>query len=192
MKISGWRVEFRPMELQFTDFENSAFCAFVILLTQAIRQFDFNFLMPLSKVDENLQRAQKMNSCLDEKFFFRKNIDDNDECQLVEMSLDEIMNGTDDFKGLVPLVEDYVLTVIETLDSLTSCKLKQFLKLIKLRAQGALMTPAAYIRSFVTQHPAYKHDSIVNEEINYDLLWRVHLISKGEVDCPELLFKLNC
>lgn len=187
------------MELQITDFENSAFCAFIILLTQAIRQFNLNFLMPISKVDVNMQRAQTVNSCLDGKFYFRKNIEvgagegENDLDELVEMSIDQIMNGTSEFRGLIPIVEDYVFGLIgDTLDSLTSCKIKQFLKLIRLRAQGALMTPAAYIRSFVTRHPAYKHDSVVNEEINYDLLWRIHLISKGEIECPELLFKLNC
>lgn len=186
------------MELQFTDFENSAFCAFIILLTHAIRQYDLNFLMPLSKVDENVQRAQLINSCIDGKFYFRKNIfqSENSEssgnCELVEMSLNEIMNGTEDFKGLLPIVEDYILSLIDALDSLTVCKIKQFIKLIRLRAQGNLMTPASFIRSFVQRHPAYKHDSIVSEEINYDLLWRIHLISKGEIECPELLFKLNC
>ena len=195
-KIKGWRVEFRPMELQFTDFENSAFCAFVIMLTQAIRQFNLNFLIPISKVDVNMQRAQQMNACLGEKFFFRKNVEDgeNDECNLVEMSLNEIMNGTSDgeFRGLLAYVEDYMLAIIDTLEPFTSCKLKQYVKLIRLRAQGELMTPAAYIRSFVLKHPAYKHDSVVSDEINYDLLWRIHLISTGQIDSPELLFKFKC
>lgn len=100
----GWRVEFRPMELQITDFENSAFSAFVILLTQAVRQFGLNFLMPISKVDENMQRAQKINACIGEKFYFRRNICDGldaAECDLVEMSIDEIMNGSSEFKGFI-------------------------------------------------------------------------------------------
>lgn len=183
------------MELQFTDFENSAFCAFIILLVQSIRQYDLNFLMPLSKVDENMQRAQKMNSYVDEKFYFRKNIDENESssnCQLTEMTLDEIMNGSSEFKGLIPIIEDYVRELMDTLDPLTNCKINQFLSLIRLRAEGSLKTPAAFIRSFIVNHPAYKKDSVVNEEINYDLLWRIHLISKGLVDCPELLFKLKC
>ena len=32
----GWRVEFRPMEVQLTDFENAAFAVFIVLLTRAI------------------------------------------------------------------------------------------------------------------------------------------------------------
>lgn len=30
----GWRVEFRPTEVQLTDFENAAYCAFIVLLTR--------------------------------------------------------------------------------------------------------------------------------------------------------------
>ena len=46
----GWRVEFRSMEVQMTDFENAAFSIFIVLLTRAILSFDLNFYMPISKV----------------------------------------------------------------------------------------------------------------------------------------------
>jgi glutamate--cysteine ligase catalytic subunit len=46
----GWRVEFRSMEVQLTDFENAAFSIFIVLLTRAILSFDLNFYMPISKV----------------------------------------------------------------------------------------------------------------------------------------------
>ncbi|KAJ3223275.1 hypothetical protein HK099_001316 [Clydaea vesicula] len=55
----GWRVEFRSMEIQLSDFENAAFSIFVVLLTRTILSFDLNFYAPLSKVDENLKKAQK-------------------------------------------------------------------------------------------------------------------------------------
>jgi glutamate--cysteine ligase catalytic subunit len=198
-KSMGWRVEFRPMELQFTDFENSSFCAFVILLTQAIKQFGYNFLMPISKIDANLKRAQHRNACLEEKFYFRRNIDSSEikntaeqsNCDLVEMSLDEIVNGSAEFKGLIPIVLDY-LELMDNLEPLTSCKFKQYLRFIKKRADGSLLTPASYIRKFVANHPAYKHDSIVNNEVNYDLLWNVHLISNQQIECPELIYKIAC
>ena len=35
---------------------------------------------------------------------------------------------------------------------------------------GTLRTPATWIRNFVRSHPAYKHDSVVSQEINYDLM----------------------
>lgn len=34
---------------------------------------------------------------------------------------------------------------------------------------GSLVTPATWMRNFVHSHPAYKHDSVVSQEINYDL-----------------------
>lgn len=46
----GWRVEFRPMEVQFTDFENAAYVIFIVLLTRVILSFKLNMLIPISKV----------------------------------------------------------------------------------------------------------------------------------------------
>lgn len=56
----GWRVEFRPCELQLTDFENAAIVTFIVLLTRVILSFKLNFLIPISKVDENMKTAQKV------------------------------------------------------------------------------------------------------------------------------------
>lgn len=33
----------------------------------------------------------------------------------------------------------------------------------------------------------YRHDSVINEEVNYDLLHTIHGIESGEISCPELL-----
>lgn len=46
----GWRVEFRPCEVQFTDFENAAIVCFVVLMTRVILSYQLNFLIPISKV----------------------------------------------------------------------------------------------------------------------------------------------
>uniref|UniRef100_A0A1A9ULK3 Glutamate--cysteine ligase n=1 Tax=Glossina austeni TaxID=7395 RepID=A0A1A9ULK3_GLOAU len=70
----GWRVEFRPCEAQISDFENAAFVCFVVLLTRVILSYQLNFLVPISKVDENMQTAQKRDACRAERFWFRKNI----------------------------------------------------------------------------------------------------------------------
>ncbi|KAF8443156.1 glutamate-cysteine ligase-domain-containing protein [Boletus edulis BED1] len=70
----GWRVEFRSMEVQLTDFENAAFVVFVVLLSRAVLAFSLNFYIPISKVDENMSRAQKRNAVRQGKFFFRKNV----------------------------------------------------------------------------------------------------------------------
>ena len=39
-----------------------------------------------------------------------------------------------------------------------------------LRFAGSLLTAATWIRNFVQSHPDYKQDSVVSQEINYDLL----------------------
>lgn len=46
----GWRVEFRSMEIQLTDFENAAFAIFIVLVTRAVLSFNTNFYIPISKV----------------------------------------------------------------------------------------------------------------------------------------------
>lgn len=55
----GWRVEFRSMEVQWTDFENAAFSIFIVLLTRAIISFDLNFYMPISKVGSHRSHPAK-------------------------------------------------------------------------------------------------------------------------------------
>lgn len=50
----GWRVEFRSMEIQITDFENAAFAVFIVLLTRAILSYGLNFYIPISKVIINI------------------------------------------------------------------------------------------------------------------------------------------
>ena len=55
----GWRVEFRPMDVQLTDFENAAFSVFLMLLTRAILAFGVDYCIPISQVDENMARAQR-------------------------------------------------------------------------------------------------------------------------------------
>ena len=72
----GWRIEFRPCELQFTDFENAAICCFVVLVTRVILSYKYNILIPISKVDENMKRAQKRDAIFNQKFYFRRNITD--------------------------------------------------------------------------------------------------------------------
>ncbi|KAK6526245.1 hypothetical protein TWF694_004853 [Orbilia ellipsospora] len=70
----GWRVEFRSMEVQLTDFENAAFSIFIVLLTRTILSYGLNFYIPISKVNENMETAHLRNSVLSERFYFRKQV----------------------------------------------------------------------------------------------------------------------
>lgn len=63
----------------------------------------------------------------------------------------------------------------------------RYLSFISKRASGELDTAAAFIRKFVTTHPTYKHDSVVNEEISYDLVRACKNIAEGARKEPTLL-----
>lgn len=68
----GWRVEFRPMEIQMTDFENAAFSIFIVLITRAILSFELNFYIPIPCTTENMETAHNRNAVLSDRFHFRK------------------------------------------------------------------------------------------------------------------------
>lgn len=94
----GWRVEFRPCEVQITDFENAAIVCFTVLLTRVILSYKLNLLIPISKVDQNMIRAQKRNAVKVEKFWFRHDItsdikSDNTQSEYTEFTINEIING---------------------------------------------------------------------------------------------------
>jgi glutamate--cysteine ligase catalytic subunit len=68
----GWRVEFRSMEIQMTDFENAAFAVFIVLVTRAILSFDLNFYIPIPRTAENMETAHRRAAVTTERFYFRK------------------------------------------------------------------------------------------------------------------------
>ena len=68
----GWRVEFRSMEIQMTDFENAAFSIFIVLITRAILSFDLNFYVPIARTTENKETAHTRDGVMNSKFWFRK------------------------------------------------------------------------------------------------------------------------
>jgi glutamate--cysteine ligase catalytic subunit len=210
----GWRVEFRSMEIQITDFENAAFSIFIVLITRAILSFDLNFYLPILRTTENMETAHARNAVLDSKFYFRKDPFGRRvprhaaqhsshgstfssttssavntpppspplgpvETEYELMTIAEIVNGCPDgFPGLIPLVESYLNSI--NVDVETRCFLASYLDLIRKRADGTLWTGAKWIREFVAKHPSYKHDSVVSEEITYDLVKAVEEVTAKE------------
>jgi glutamate--cysteine ligase catalytic subunit len=186
--VPGWRVEFRSMEIQITDFENAAYAVFIALLGQAIlaNNESFNFYIPISKIEENMKLAHKRNSTLESKFHFSKDYLSRD-FSTVELSIDEIINGTATFPGLIKLVKAHLKSHygVELSSVGPYTRLYYYLLLISKRASGEIPTIAAYIRDFVTNHREYKQDSRVNEAINFDLLTKMEILTKCE-DLKEL------
>lgn len=233
----GWRVEFRSMEVQMTDFENAAFAVFMVLLSQTILHFNLNFYIPIPKIDENMATAHRCDAVLKERFHFRTyplsgpayapssssepSVTDegsvssdgfsmaDEAAQAVNgspvqsqatssfppspptgsvekeyeaMSVNEIVNGQSSsrggFPGLIPLVEQYVAT--RDYDLAAQETIQKYLKLIEKRANGSLWTTARWCRHFVQHHPRYARDSIVDDEVAYDLLQAVKEITELE------------
>jgi len=247
----GWRVEFRSLEVQLTDFENAAFTVFLVLLTRVIITFDLNLYIPISRVDANMQRAHSRNAAAKGKFFFRRHLapleegDDGygvtytsmfsrvgnlgeetkdsvatdtkptpntqhqndtsppsevscnrkqspwasrsaEENSYEEMTMEEIMTGKGNyFPGLIPLVYAYLDHT--NCDSITFERLSKYLDFITKRVTGELVTPATWMRNFVKNHESYKSDSVVTEDIGYDLMVACKQIGEGTLHVPELL-----
>ncbi|KAF1927634.1 glutamate-cysteine ligase [Didymella exigua CBS 183.55] len=203
----GWRVEFRPMEIQITDFENAAFSIFIVLITRAILSFNLNFYIPITRVSENMEIAHIRDAVSSQKFWFRKSPFPSQpssrsngtgtstpanmpsrpptpgpvEDEYEQMSVNEIINGQQTeggFPGLIPLVESYLNSM--NVDVETRCDLATYLDLIRKRANGTYWTAAKWIRNFVQTHPEYKKDSVVSDEITYDLVKAAEQITKQE------------
>jgi len=247
----GWRVEFRSMEVQITDFENAAFSVFIVLLSRAILALGLNFYIPISKVDTNMNRAQLRDALHQQKFFFRKDIfvpghvsdsesEDSSPCggthrspcngangsasedlkkmpsasslrgdtmlrncfpdieapavlekppvgeEYEEMTINDIINGKgSDFPGLMGVVKLYLKSL--DVDDAIKDRLGKYLDLVQHRADGSLITTATWMRHFVRSHPSYQFDSVITEEINYDLMRAVDDIERGVRKVPELL-----
>lgn len=173
--VPGWRVEIRPMEISVTDFENAAFSVFSMLLSRAILKYRPNFYIPISKVEKNMKIAHQRNSTTEGRYAFRINAwhGQNQKPQYADLSLDELFNGTEQFEGLSPIVEKYLHETFSAVSQTAKDQLARieiYLKFVSKRASGEIPSTALFIRNFVNAHPAYKHDSIVSEEISYDLI----------------------
>jgi glutamate--cysteine ligase catalytic subunit len=62
------------MDIMLTDFENSAMVIALGMIVNIINEFDLNFVMPISKNDENMDRAHMRDGLLTQKFWVRKNV----------------------------------------------------------------------------------------------------------------------
>jgi len=191
----GWRVEFRPMEISLTDFENAAYVVFIVFITRIMSAFDLNFYIPISKVEENMATAKKRGAANTEKYYFRKDLSKrgSEKVPMEEeydlMTMNEIFNGKDygeyKYPGLLPLIHIYMDTI--NLKQETRVVVTKYFNFLKKKASGELITTASWMRDFVMKHPDYKNDSVITQQINFDLLKACHQISNGELAPPELL-----
>jgi len=190
-----WRVEFRVMEVSLTDFENAAFSAFIILLARAILEDKLDLYMPISKIDMNMDAAHARDAVARERFWFRQtHTADAGESSpssplpvLSRLSVGEILNGAAD-KGVVGLLERARAVLDrEGCAGEERARLDAYLSFIGRRASGELKTTAGWLREFVLTHPAYRGDSVVSDEICYDLMVRCAAVANGSRAAPDLV-----
>ena len=201
----GWRVEFRSMDIQLTDHENTAYSVFIVLLAKTISYFDLNFYIPISKVDENMQLCQKRDAVMSQQFWFRNYVSSGNLLFLItsltpfmhlnvidsankaadirdeysSQSIAQIMNGDGQTTGICTWIDRYISA--QSVSESTQNVLKAHVNLIRERALGIRQTGATWIRDFVTSHPAYKKDSVVSHEINYDLIQKILTLDSDEM-----------
>ncbi|KAJ5963156.1 Glutamate-cysteine ligase catalytic subunit [Penicillium waksmanii] len=188
----GWRVEFRPMEAQLTDFENAAFAIFAYLVSQAITILRLKLYIPVEKLGEAWASCQERGAVIDGRFWFRKTgwLSDSDQInpdiirmlsqhgyhysgeeKYAQMTVDEIINGEgtiDGFPGLLLMVRcyfEYVGVPWQEQDQIA-----QYLNLIRDRARGTNPTPATWMRDSIGNHKDYEEDSYVSETVCYDIM----------------------
>merc|ERR1711953_1179770 len=180
----GWRVEFRPMEVQFTQYENAAYSIFIVLVTRVMLSYNLNLTIPISYVEENMKRAEVRDAVSSQKFYFRINPDEKEPI-VEELTINEIINGGKGFPGLIPFMHRFLQDTATEIE--TSCKVKDYLDLIASRSKNELMTSAGWIRHFVLNHPEYKSDSIVNDKIVHDLTLEIDNFVHKKTNNPLLL-----
>ena len=196
----GWRAENRSMEIQLTNFENGSLGVFLGLIVKLLTEFDVNFLLPLSQVSENWDRAKNRDAVIEEKFYFRKDIipksyksnllsssdylvsnsEKEADLQIEELTVEQILEGDANinYKGIIPLMEEFMEFKGYAEDDVN--KLREHLKIIRGRASRQYKTPARFTRDFVLAHTDYKHDSVVSEQIARDLLLTLIDIDQGD------------
>ena len=52
------------MDIQITDFENTCLIVMMGLITNVINHFDVDFIIPITKSDENMKRAHYRDAIL--------------------------------------------------------------------------------------------------------------------------------
>lgn len=65
------------MDIQLTDFENSALVVFLGMIVNIINEFSIDFVLPISKVDESMRLCQNQDALLKEKIWFRVDLFDH-------------------------------------------------------------------------------------------------------------------
>ncbi|CAF0995553.1 unnamed protein product [Didymodactylos carnosus] len=101
-------------------------------------------------------------------------------CESADDRTEEEKNNQETFVGLVPIIERYVKEELQGVTESSRENIHRYLELISKRAAGTTATNATWMRQFVSEHPSYKQDSLVTEEIQHDLMWAMQKVANGK------------
>jgi glutamate--cysteine ligase catalytic subunit len=211
----GWRVEFRTPDIQITDFENSALTMLIVMIQNLINNFDVDFIMPITEIDQNMSKAYLRDAVLEQKFrvktsilphgkesAYQKNeLQENnfhksktEEVKQVEETYDdlylhEILAGKPEtgYVGLLPLMYEFMKVKNFSMDQVN--EIRMYLDFLLARAKGEIKTDAKFIRDFIASHPTYEKDSYVRDETMFDLLRTIDSMSRDDSNLS--LFSTN-
>ena len=114
----GWRVEYRTLDIQLTDFENSAFTILLLLTSNIVNNYDVDFILPISLVDSNMDKAHIIDSAVDQKFYFNINsIRSTDPSQCSLKSTDFLKSNNNSQKCEPVYEELYLWEILEGVPS---------------------------------------------------------------------------
>ena len=107
--------------------------------------------------------------------------------KIILLTINEILNGAKEYNypGLIPVIKKEINNNVNY-DEEKKKELFKFADYMEKKANGEIWTDAKYIRKFINEHPKYNKDSIITEEINYDLINHLLLIQNGEIKPKEL------
>lgn len=206
---TGWRVEFRSMEVQPTDFENAACAIFIVLFVRTLLHLDLSLYIPINKLDENMATAHRRDAVRKGRFHWPHSVfpsssptspiphtpanaaaakegEENKGDELTLLTINEIINGSSitEFPGLIPLIQIYLSTNMETYPPPAISRINKYLSFVSKRASGQIPTTARSIRNFVHSHEGYHRDSRVSGKVLWELLrdiekWKVSGVEKG-------------
>ena len=200
----SYKIEVRTCDLQITPCENISMIHLVMILYHIIIKNLYNFIIPITKVDENYEKAYKIDSINTEKFWWRVNCFDKNSINNINstdtnfnyeedgkkniklLTINEIFNGCKEYNypGIINVIREDILKNVT--DKNKQNELIKFVDFFERKTKGELWTDAKYIRKFVNDHPKYNKDSIITEEINFDLITHLLDIQNGVIKPKEL------
>jgi len=182
----AWLVEVRPMEIQPTSFENTAYLVFVVMFSRMVLSLNTVFYLPISKVDENFRAANSPSNVpkslarwmgfeRSQKFWYRENIFESGPPVIKYGTVEEIFLGTGSYCGILGAIERY----LSEYAGKSQLEVEPYLQFIRDRVTGRKTSVATYVRKFVSKHPEYKGDSVISRTVSNDLVSEILKITEN-------------